>query len=334
MWRYNKPVMTQSLPPNIPPYRLLIVPKEGEGMRLDTLLFRWFGNWPEEELTLGMANGLVTDTEGVPLEQEVRVHKGMNIHIYIPGIAPTTPPPSFPEILYEDEDLIVLNKPPGMLAHPSGNAFTWAVISLSKLRWPSHHIELVHRLDRDSSGIQVLTKNTEANRFLKKALANRNVEKEYDALVQGNISWKERIIDEPLGPDGGIIRIKRGIKKDGAPAKTTVRLVGSTPSFHHVRCQIHTGRTHQVRVHLASIGNRIIGDRLYGVPPEVFLHTLKHGTDVWVMEQTGAPRHALHASKFSCPHPNGKTLDIQSPMAPDMQRWLNDPSLLPLDQQR
>ena len=268
--------MTFVLPPHIPRYRVLLVPQEGEGMRLDALMFLWFDRWPKEELTQGIANGLVTDDSGTPLKEDMQVHRGMRIHIYIPGIAPTGPPPEFPEILYEDDDIIALNKPSGMLAHPSGNAFAWAVVSLSKWRWPDHHIGLAHRLDKDTSGIQVLTKNKKANRFLKEALANRDVKKEYEALVEGDITWRERIINEPIGLAGGVIRIKRDVKQDGDVAKTTVKLVASKPSLHHVRCRIHTGRTHQIRVHLTSIGNRIIGDRLSGVPPEVFLHCLEH----------------------------------------------------------
>jgi len=227
--------------------------------------------------------------------------------------------------------VIALDKPPGLLAHPSGFAFAWAVIGLAKARWPDDRIDLVHRLDRDTSGVIVLTRDLEANRFLKGAIKAGDCEKDYEAFSRGEIPWPERVIDGAIGPDDGVIRIKMAITEDGLPARTDVKVVATQPGMTHIGCRIHTGRTHQIRVHLDSVGHGLVGDRMYGVAPEVFLHTLDHGADAWVREQAGAPRQALHATRVSVPHPDGGVLEVRSPLPADMVRWWRSPHTLPHD---
>ena len=242
------------------------------------------------------------------------------------------------EILYEDEDLAVVNKSAGMVVHPakghwSGtltSALSFHFQSLSSVGGPTRP-GIVHRLDRDTSGCLVLSRDLEANRFLKARFIQEEVEKHYDALVRGEVSWDQQTIESPIGPDGGLIRIKMAVRADGQTARTDVTVLERKTNLSRVRCRIHTGRTHQIRVHLDSLGHALIGDRMYGVPPEVFLRTLEHGVDEEVIQAAGAPRQALHAASLSIPHPDGHTLSVRSPIPPDMARWWAEPHRLPFD---
>lgn len=311
--------------------RVVQVPEGCAGMRLDRFLARRFPTRSRSWLVTGIRAGQVTDPDGQALRPSARVQADQELHLLLPGIAPSEPPPPFPTVLYEDARMAVIDKPAGMLAHPAGTDFAWAVISLAKERWPDERMDLVHRLDRDTSGCLLLSKDLEANRHLKLAVKQRRVTKEYEALCKGTIDWDHRHLRGPIGSDGGEIRIKMAVRDDGLQAHTEVTVLDRANGLTHVRCRLHTGRTHQIRVHLAHAGFPLLGDRMYGVPPEVFLHTLDHGTDAWVREQTGAPYHALHARSVGFPHPDGHDLRVEAPLPEALRRWWHDPSVLPHD---
>jgi 23S rRNA pseudouridine1911/1915/1917 synthase len=231
--------------------------------------------------------------------------------------------------LHEDERLLVVNKPAGLLTHPAGTNFVWSLIGLLKARAPGEHVNLVHRIDRDTSGVLLVAKDLEADRFLKEKFFTGEVNKAYDALVRSPVAWDEKVVDAPIGAKGEVVRICRAVRDDGLEAKTSFSVLGRNETLTHLRCQIHTGRTHQIRVHLEHLGLPIVGDRLYGVPAEVFLRAYDHGVDAFVMEQAGAPRQALHARRLRVEHPDGGLLDVEAPMPSDMSGWWSDPSLLP-----
>lgn len=312
-------------------YRSIDVPEGFGGMRLDKFLARRFPERSRTWLVEGIRADQVHDDRGKPLRPSYKVRDGQQLRLYLPGIAPQGEPPPFPAILHEDERLAVIDKPAGLLAHPAGTDFTWALISLAKERWPDRRVDLVHRLDRDTSGCILLTKDADANRFLKQAVADRAVDKTYEALCRGVIPWERRDLRGPIDSDGGVIRIKMAVREGGLQAHTEVHVLGRSASMTHVRCVLHTGRTHQIRVHLAHAGFSLVGDRMYGVEPEVFLHTLDHGADAWVREQAGAPHHALHARSVCFPHPDGGTLQVDAPWPDALARWWSDPSVLPHD---
>lgn len=314
-----------------PKTREITVPPGGAGLRLDRLLHAFFKDWSRTELVKGIKQGLVCDVLGRPMRPSSRVRGGQKIVIGIPGIAPTEAPPVFPPILFEDDIVVVVLKPAGMVAHPSGSAFTWSVITLARLRWPEAEMDLCHRLDKDTSGVLVLTKEKKANQSIKQAFKAGSIEKRYEAICKGVIPWEERVCTAPIGPRGEEIRVQQGVREDGASAVTTVRVLERSGAFSRVCCLIGTGRTHQIRVHLDHLGFPIVGDRLYGVPPEVFLHTLKHGQDEWARAQTGAPRHALHCMEMRFPHPNKGWITVTAPVPEDMERWWQQPSCLPHD---
>jgi 23S rRNA pseudouridine1911/1915/1917 synthase len=314
---------------NEKPNRPLTIPAWAAGMRVDKYLARRFPNHSRTSLARGIRNGEVRDGNGSPLRAGTSLKGEQTLLLTLPGIAPDGAPPPLPDILHIDDRVIVLDKPAGLLAHPSGLDFSWAVIGLAKDRWPEDRIDLVHRLDRDTSGVIVLTRDIEANRSLKAALKAGSCEKHYEALCRGEIPWDTRTLEGPIGSNDGKIRIKMAVRDNGLSARTDVRVIARKPDMTHVACRIHTGRTHQIRVHLDSIGHSLIGDRMYGVPEEVFLHTLDHGADPWVREQAGAPRQALHATRVTLPHPNGGTMTFHSPLPPELVQWWNHPEVLP-----
>ncbi|TNE85018.1 MAG: RluA family pseudouridine synthase [Deltaproteobacteria bacterium] len=316
------------------PVRWLPVPERARGMRLDRFLARRFADRSRSQFAAWIKQGLVMDEQGQPLRASATMRGGEQLQIAIPGIAPDSPKPPFPVVLHEDERIVVVDKPAGMLVHPTGTAFAWAIIGLARERWPD--ADIVHRLDRDTSGVLVLSKDPEANVFLKAAFKTREVVKHYEALVRGTLVAGTYNVREPIGEAEGPIRIQMAVRPDGLPAHTDIEVLAHREvgghRLTHVRCRLHTGRTHQIRVHCAHIGEGIVGDRMYGVPPEVFLHAWENGVDESTVRAAGAPRQALHAASIRMPHPSGGEVEVHAPFPPDMARWWADPTCLPLDE--
>lgn len=315
--------------PRPPQPRELSVPDVARGLRLDQFLARWFRERSRSGLAPALRQGLVTDDHDRPMRASATLRGGERLRLWLPGIAPSGDPPPFPTILHEDHRIVVVDKPAGLLTHPTGTEFAWAVVSLAKLKWPE--ADLVHRIDRDTSGVLVLAKDPEAVRSLKAAFRADRVRKEYEAIVVGRPVWDTIVLDGPIGEAGGAIRIQMAVNDRGLAARTDVTVIErhGTAELTRVRCRLHTGRTHQIRVHLAHAGHRIVGDRMYGVPPEVFLRAWEGGVDETVIAAAGAPRHALHAALVALPHPDGATVTVEAPFPADMARWWGDPSLLP-----
>ena len=309
--------------------RWVEVPESCDGMRVDRFLARRFPDWSRTTLVAGIKRGQVCSEDGNPLRPSARLRSNAVLGVTIPGLAPESGPPEFPPILHEDAHLIVVNKPAGLLCHPAGSNHVWALISLAKLRWPEDRIDLVHRLDRDTSGCIVLTKTLEANQSLKAAFKAGEANKTYTAICRGEIPWDRTSLTGPIGSDGGVVRIKMAVRKDGLAARTDVAVLERANGLTRVSCALHTGRTHQIRVHLDHAGFPLLGDRLYGVPPEIFLHSLDHGQDATVRAASGAPYHALHAERLELPHPNGSRLTLVAPIPDTLVRWWTHPEDLP-----
>ncbi len=302
-------------------FRELEVSATGAGMRLDRFLAARFVDRSRTEMALAIDQGQVCDEHDRPLRRSVTVRAGQTLRLYIPGIAPSEPPPPMPPILWEDDLLAVVHKPARMLAHPSGTKFAWSLIRAAKDHWPEHRIDLVHRLDRDTSGALLLTKELAANQKLKEDFKLGKAVKTYEALCQGSIPWDEQTLDGPIAAAGGSIRIEMAVRADGLPARTDVTVLGRRGALTHVRCRLHTGRTHQIRVHLAQAGFPLLGDRLYALPRADAQRGLEEGWDDELIERAGAPRQALHAASLSFAHPDGGRLSVSVPMPSDMAGW-------------
>ena len=159
---------------------------------------------------------------------------------------------------------------------------------------------------------------------MKKVFRERRARKVYQAIVRGVIPWDIQDVDAPIGlATDSAINLRRGINTvEGVPSRTTVKVLRRLENHTLVSCRIHTGRTHQIRVHMEHLGFPLLGDKLYGHPDEVFIHHLDIGDDEWVRQRVDYPRHTLHAWKLSVPHPSGRLLSVEAPLPADMATLL------------
>ena len=216
------------------------------------------------------------------------------------------------DILYEDADLIVLNKPAGLVVHPApGHAADTLVNALlhhcADLQGIGGELRpgIVHRLDKDTSGVLVVAKNEAAVANLVAQFSAHTVEKEYLALVWGAPKKSSGIIDLPIGRHP-VHRKKMAVTEKGRPAVTRYETLAAGPLAALLRVRIETGRTHQIRVHLAHLGHPVVGDATYG--------RARHG----LPEGLSLPRQMLHARLLKIAHPrDGRPLEFTAPPPPD-----------------
>jgi 23S rRNA pseudouridine1911/1915/1917 synthase len=289
-------------------------------MRLDRFLASRFADRSRSFFASAVRDGRVLRPDGVSLDAAHLVRGGDLLHLFIDGLAPGGPPPAPPTILHADADIVAIDKPAGLLAHPVGTAYAWSVIRLMRAQFPGEPIDLIHRLDRDTTGVQLLSRTPEANRFVKAHLHDEGTVKRYVALCKGHATFSRLTIEAPIGDARGDIRIQQAVRADGAEARTDVEVLGVArhPDRTLVSCRIHTGRTHQIRVHLQHVGLPLWGDRLYGVPPEVFLRAQAEGVDAQTHRAAGATRQLLHAAQITVPHPRGGWLTVDAPWPDDL----------------
>jgi 23S rRNA pseudouridine1911/1915/1917 synthase len=312
------------------PTRLEVrVPPSETGARLDQFLVGVVPDHSRSQIQRLIKEGLV-QVEGRPARPNTAVRSGDRILVEVP-LPKDAKPSSQPlpiDIVYEDSDLVVVNKAAGMVVHPAaGHADGTLVNALL------HHIEdlsgiggerrpgIVHRLDRGTSGLMVVAKNDAAHAELTRQFHDREVEKEYVALVWGLVQAGRRI-DVPIGRDP-VHRQKMSARARRARSAVTrvtraERLRGVTL----IQVAIATGRTHQIRVHLSAIGHPIVGDRLYG-------GTRRHMPgDLLALKHLERP--FLHAERLVFTHPaDGRRMEFTSSLPDDLQAVLDE---LRLDQ--
>jgi 23S rRNA pseudouridine1911/1915/1917 synthase len=188
---------------------------------------------------------------------------------------------------------------------------------------PDCDIDLGHRLDRETSGVVVLTKRAEANRAMKELFSERQVSKVYWALVRGVPEWDTLDCNGPLGPAGREVELAQAVRPDGASARTRFKKLRTLNGLALVGCKPLTGRTHQIRAHLEHVGFPILGDKLYGQPDDIFLEALRIGPTDRVKAAIRFARHALHARAIAFPHPvSGQAIRITAPVPADMSAIL------------
>lgn len=289
------------------------------GRRADTFLSLRFSSWSRTAFARWIREGLIQSDDRVLKPASVLRH-GETLRIWVPGIAPTGVAPPLPPIVYEDDWVIAFDKPAGLLVHPVGQAYAWALIGVVREARPGVRLDLSHRLDRDTSGVIVLTKDEDSNRKMKEAFAYRRVSKTYLAIVRGVPEWDERVVDVPLGSANAAVKLRRGANAEGDPSLTAFSVRARMAAHALVECRPQTGRTHQIRAHLEHAGFPILGDKLYGQPDQVFLSIVDHGLSAESRRIIGFPRHALHAAALAFPHPHsGQMLRVNAPLPADMQ---------------
>jgi RluA family pseudouridine synthase len=304
-------------------YRELRIGRKEAGRRLDVLLTKRFSRFSRTQIARFIAEGniIVVDRR---IKASSIVNMGDVVRIEVPDLVPTEPPPPLPDIIFEDERVLLVNKPAGLLVHPVGDVFVWGLIGLFKSAYPEHRIDLAHRLDRETSGALLLTKDKEANAFLKKAIQNREVKKLYKAIVCGVPEWDELELQAPTGLlPGAQLRLRRGVVEGGQYSHTTFRVLQRLKEYALIECELHTGRTHQIRVHLEHLGFPILGDKIYGHPDSLYISYLERGETPELRELCKISRQALHAYFVHFPHPNGGARNITVPMPLAFQQILD-----------
>ncbi len=233
-------------------------------------------------------------------------------HIAMQITAPAPPPIQPPDlpIIYQDNDLIVIDKPAGLVVHAgAGRHHEPTVADFARRHTSDPDADrpgIVHRLDRDTSGLLVIARSTTAKTWLQQQWRTRRVHKTYQLLVSGRVQPPEAIIKLPLDRDPAQ-PLRRHVSSAGRPAVTRYRTLATYPGYSFMEAYPETGRTHQLRVHFAALGHPIIGDALYGAPPT----------------HLGLKRQFLHATGLTFTTPTGQTLTLTSPLPPELQDVLS-----------
>ena len=296
------------------------VDEEGGGLRLDHFLVDRVFWRSRTDLQARIKRGavLLNDRQ---TKASARLAEGDAVTVIVsPEDLPDQDPSKIAlEILREDDHVVALNKQPGVIVHPTGRHVYDTLMNALWLRYRSTgeadrgvKPEVVHRLDRDTSGVIVFAKTPEAKKVLQDAFEARRPEKTYLALAEGVIAEDRFDVGEPLGPDENArIRIKICVRPDGAPSRTTFEVIQRFANHTLVRCRLHTGRQHQIRVHLAHVGHPIVADPLYGNPCGV-------GRDD--ADEPIVDRQVFHAATLSLTHPiTDDPMFLEAPLPADMQ---------------
>lgn len=302
----------------------LNIPMNLGGERLDIALQQMLPQHSRSRLQAWIKAGLVT-LNNETTTAKTKVWGGEQVMINPPESAQENAfkPENIPlDIVFEDDTILVINKPAGLVVHPA--AGNWSGTLLNALL---HHAPqladipragIVHRLDKDTSGLLVVAKTLEAQTSLVRQLQARTVKREYRAIVWG-IVWRNGTVNQPIGRHSHA-RTKMAISRTGKPAVTHYEVLERFGTNTYVRCQLETGRTHQIRVHMQFLKSPMLGDPVYGIgniiPHKMMTQTLRDAV-------AGFNRQALHAVKLGLIHPKtNEFMEWQVELADDMKALL------------
>lgn len=280
----------------------------GAGRRLDQYLSEC-----EPELTRSYLQKLIRDgsvlLEGRPAKAGVKLSQGMKIELTLPEAKELEIlPEDLPlDILYEDRDVILVNKPKGMVVHPSAGHHSGTLVNALLFHCQGElsgingilRPGIVHRIDRDTTGVLIACKNDRAHNALAGQLKEHTITRRYRALVCGNLKEDEGTVDAPIGRHPVERKKMAVVRSGGKQAVTHYRVLERFGAYTYIECRLETGRTHQIRVHMASIGHPLLGDEVYG-----------RGKNPFHLEgQT------LHAMVLGFVHPStGEYMEFEAPL--------------------
>ncbi|REJ13778.1 MAG: RluA family pseudouridine synthase [Caldibacillus debilis] len=284
------------------------------GMRIDKLLAGLDGEYSRSQIQDWITEGRVS-VNGKVVKANYRVQEGDRIEWTVPEpeILDVRPEPMDLDIYYEDRDVIVVNKPRGMVVHPSPGHLNGTLVNglLAHCRDLSGingvlRPGIVHRIDKDTSGLLMAAKNDFSHEHLARQLENKTVLRKYKAIVHGVIPHDYGTIDAPIGRDPKD-RQSMAVVDSGKPAVTHFRVIERFDKYTLVECELETGRTHQIRVHMKYIGHPVAGDPKYGPKRTLPIDG-----------------QALHAGVLGFAHPRtGEFLTFEAPLPEDFERLLN-----------
>lgn len=296
----------------------IVLTAEDGGLRLDKLLAERLPDMSRSAVQGIIAKGMVT-SEGQVLTKSSKVSPGQVIRLTIqePELPDVLPEKISLQIVYEDDDLLVVNKPKGMVVHPAPGNYTGTLVNalLFHCRDSLSGINgilrpgIVHRIDKDTSGLLLVAKNDFTHRGLAEQIQNHSLTREYRAVVYGNLKEDMGTIDAPVGRHP-VERKKMAVLRGSPTAKEAVThffVEERLPGFTYLRLRLETGRTHQIRVHMASLGHPVAGDPVYG--PKKALTELNG--------------QCLHAGLVGFIHPRTETyMEFSAGLPEDFQRFL------------
>lgn len=280
------------------------------GERLDRVIVARLSDLSRAQAQRLIKAGAVT-VNGRPSKPSYRVQVGDEVVVHVPAkISKPVAPEDIPlDIIYEDEALLVVNKPAGMVVHPALGHTSGTLVNAVLARCPQvvdvggpDRAGLVHRLDKDTSGLILVAKDEATRAALQRQFKRRQVAKTYLALVEGPVQPREGIIEAPVGRDKRQ-RKRMAVVRSGREARTMYRAIEYFAGHTLLEVRPHTGRTHQVRVHLSWLGYPIVGDTVYGRRRQRLLHG----------------RHFLHAARLRFTHPaTGEEVEFEASLPPEL----------------
>jgi 23S rRNA pseudouridine1911/1915/1917 synthase len=308
--------------------RVLAVPPELAGMRLDRFVqgkLRSTSRTRSQQIILRSAYS----PSGERLKKNRRVQAGERVVLWRPPWDELAPQLEL-DVVYEDDALLAINKPPFVPVHPTARFHRSTITSLLAEQRPDDHLTLLHRLDRETSGVLLLARTRAADRAVKIQFEERrNVVKRYMAITWNAPEWERHVCELPIEPDTvSPYRVKMAIAAPGTGLASATsfevcdRRGRGDKRYALVRCTLHTGRQHQIRVHLAALGLPVVGDKLYGPDERLFAKGADGLIDATDRERLELDRQALHAAELEIDHPStGARLRLEAPLYPDMDTF-------------
>mgnify|MGYP006421525097 FL=1 len=301
----------------------IIIPERMTGDRLDVALSEMLPDYSRSKITAWIKSGdaLINNKAFKPKDKVngsqvvmLSLNKKQNNDWSAENIALN--------VVFEDEDIIIINKPFGLVTHPGAgnwngtlaNALLYYDPELSKL----DRAGIVHRLDKNTSGLMVIARNEKSQKYLVEQLQSHSVVREYSAIVYGHMI-SGGSVNDPIGRDPKD-RIKQAVSSNGKDATTHYRVIDRFKSHTHVKAILETGRTHQIRVHLSHIGYPLLGDPMYGGR----VRFPKKASEILKESLLGFKRQALHSKKLTLNHPStGELMSWKAPLPDDMLELLD-----------